>query len=342
VCVVGGRVSGVGVAGLTLGGGYSWFTNQYGLTVDTVQAFELVLPTGALITATATSYSDVFFGLKGGGNNFGIVTNFILQTHQQSQVWGGLIINAGTEFDRLNAAIEAFVANVDDPKAQILPSYTYAAGLPIITNILFYDGPQPPHGIFDEFLAIPSISSDVKTRSFTSLVDNTGSHAIDNLRTFFNTVAVKEWTPSLLNAIVNETLFWGSNLVADSALTIFYDVEPFLPNYLAHTDSHSAWPPSSARSPGAATFPLNLIYTWSLSSFDQDFYEAISASAAHLESLIVQEQGSQLESAPLYPNYAIYGTSLQEMYGENVDVLEELARNYDPEGVMKLAGGFKF
>jgi hypothetical protein len=52
---------------------------------------------------------------------------------------------------------------------------------PIITNILFYDGPQPPQGIFDKFLAIPSISSDVKTRSFTSLVDNTGSHAIDNL-----------------------------------------------------------------------------------------------------------------------------------------------------------------
>jgi len=97
---------------------------------------------------------------------------------------------------------------VDDPKVQILPSYTYAVGLLIITNIIFYDGPRPPQGIFDEFPAIPSISSDVKTRSFTSLVDNTGSHAIDNLTTFFNTVAVKEWTPSLLNAIVNETKHW--------------------------------------------------------------------------------------------------------------------------------------
>ena len=64
VNVVGGRVTGVGVAGFTLGGGYSWKTNQYGLTIDTVQAFELVLPNGTVTVVTATSNADLFFGLK--------------------------------------------------------------------------------------------------------------------------------------------------------------------------------------------------------------------------------------------------------------------------------------
>ena len=64
VNVVGGRVSGVGVAGLTLGGGYSWKTNQYGMTVDTVTAFELVKPNGHVETVTKDSDPSLFFGLK--------------------------------------------------------------------------------------------------------------------------------------------------------------------------------------------------------------------------------------------------------------------------------------
>jgi len=85
VNVVGGRVTGIGVAGFTLGGGtfmaacgnpsktidsillhagYSWKTNQHGLTIDTVTAFELVKPDGDVVTVTHTSQPALFFGLK--------------------------------------------------------------------------------------------------------------------------------------------------------------------------------------------------------------------------------------------------------------------------------------
>ncbi|KAJ7030198.1 hypothetical protein C8F04DRAFT_1186995 [Mycena alexandri] len=80
VVVAGGRVGGVGVAGYTLGGGYSWLTNEVGLTIDTVTAYELVKPNGKIVTVTAASDPDLFFALKGGGNNFGIVTEFTLKT----------------------------------------------------------------------------------------------------------------------------------------------------------------------------------------------------------------------------------------------------------------------
>lgn len=82
VSVVGGRVSGIGVAGFTLGGGgvelhimisqltkatgYSFKSNQYGLTIDTVVAFEVVLPTGIVVNATENENSDLFWGLKVG------------------------------------------------------------------------------------------------------------------------------------------------------------------------------------------------------------------------------------------------------------------------------------
>lgn len=64
VSALGGRAAGVGVAGFTLGGGFSWKTNQYGLAVDSVLALELVLPDGNVITVTSTSYPDLFFALR--------------------------------------------------------------------------------------------------------------------------------------------------------------------------------------------------------------------------------------------------------------------------------------
>ena len=64
--VTGGRTVGPGLGGFTLGGGYSWKTNQYGLTVDTVEAYELVKPDGTVSTVTEGSDSELFFGLKVG------------------------------------------------------------------------------------------------------------------------------------------------------------------------------------------------------------------------------------------------------------------------------------
>ncbi|KAG5650440.1 hypothetical protein H0H81_012279 [Sphagnurus paluster] len=172
VNVVGGRVSGIGVAGFTLGGGYSWLSNQYGLTVDTVQAFEFVKPDGAIVTVTEASDPDLFFGLKGGMNNFGIVTRFTLRTFPQGKVWGGLITYTSPRIPAVSQATAAFSAFVTDPKASIITTYNFVLGQPGMSLLLFYDGPTPATGIFDEFLAIPSFTKDISTRDFISLVQS--------------------------------------------------------------------------------------------------------------------------------------------------------------------------
>lgn len=211
VSVVGGRVTGVGVAGFTLGGGFSFLSNQHGLTIDTVTAFELVLPNGTVTTATDTMNPDLFFALKGGFNNFGIVTQFTLQTYTQGLVWGGLIITLG-EFDALAAATANFYANVTDPKAAIITSFNYDLGASVVEVSMFYDGPTPPDGIFDEFLAIPAITQDISTRSYYSLILRAPSNG---LRGYFHTVSLLELTPSDVSAVVNETNFWVSTLALE-------------------------------------------------------------------------------------------------------------------------------
>jgi FAD/FMN-containing dehydrogenase len=85
--VVGAKTTGVGVGGIVLGGGYSYLSNQYGLSVDNVVSFELVMPNGTVANITNSSNPDLFYGLRGGFNNFGIVTTVTMKTYTQSQVW---------------------------------------------------------------------------------------------------------------------------------------------------------------------------------------------------------------------------------------------------------------
>ncbi|KAL0954252.1 hypothetical protein HGRIS_005380 [Hohenbuehelia grisea] len=345
--VVGGRVSGVGVAGFTLGGGYSWKTNQYGLTVDTVTAYELVKPDGTVATVTHASDPNLFFGLKGGFNNFGIVTKFTLKTFPQTQVWGGLITYTVDQISAVTAAAEAFSSTVTDPKASMISAINYISPLAIlgpvglgVSQLLFYDGPTPPPGIFDAFLSIPHFTKDVSTRSFLSLVQAAPANVASGSRGTFQSSPLLAYSSSVLNAIVNETLFWGTRLSLKTGILISYDVEPFLPSILSHNNGlASAYPASRS----TAYLPLNLYFAWAPGSsiFDQDFQDAIRASAARITQVAKDEGQTGVDTAPIYPNYAISGTPLARIYGSNVAALQTLKQQVDPNNVMGLAGGWK-
>ncbi|KAI1264037.1 hypothetical protein F5Y18DRAFT_94427 [Xylariaceae sp. FL1019] len=109
--VAGAREPQVGVGGFLLGGGNTFYGPQYGLGCDTVVAFEVVLADGNIIVATKDEYSDLFQVLKGGGNNFGIVTKFTMTTLPSTKLWGGFVISPPSVVPRVPEVITNFTAN---------------------------------------------------------------------------------------------------------------------------------------------------------------------------------------------------------------------------------------
>jgi hypothetical protein len=95
-----GIVSSTGVSGLTLGGGTGYLTRKYGLTIDNLLEADVVLADGSVVTAGPDSYADLFWAIRGGGGNFGVVTSFLFQAHPVSTVYAGPIF-----WDATHAAV---------------------------------------------------------------------------------------------------------------------------------------------------------------------------------------------------------------------------------------------
>ena len=102
--VAGGRNGAVGVGGLTLGGGISYFSPSVGFTCDTAVNFEVVLAPGKLVNANATSHPDLFKALKGGTNNFGLVTRIDFNTVPISKILGGSVVYNTTHLEAVFTA----------------------------------------------------------------------------------------------------------------------------------------------------------------------------------------------------------------------------------------------
>ncbi|KAL4730994.1 hypothetical protein ACLX1H_003036 [Fusarium chlamydosporum] len=174
LAAAGGRLSPVGVPGLLLAGGVNFHGNQRGWAADNVLEYELVLSNGTVISVTSESYPDLFWALKGGSNNFGIVTKFRLATFPSEQVYAGVYSVA--DIQGFLKAVANFSAFNTDPLAHIVPQVIAVDEETTIGGaILFYDSDSNPEPeCFRPFFDLTAISNTFEKKTLAQFSDETG------------------------------------------------------------------------------------------------------------------------------------------------------------------------
>ncbi|KAJ4299586.1 hypothetical protein N0V90_004832 [Kalmusia sp. IMI 367209] len=342
LAVVGGRASSVGVSGLTLGGGISHHTNLRGFACDNVAEYEVVTASGLILYATPKQYPDLYWALRGGGPNFGIVTNFKLETFSQGPMWGG---SRDHTPDAIPAARKAFVNMINnaaqDPNAahwMIHAAAQQAPGVKIVSSELEYPkqfSPSSPPAILKEYLAIPAYE------------DNTGNRTLAEI-----TVLLNDSMPA-----GNRQSFWSAAFKNDLGMVDFIGdyffstvAEKFPVASIAYQSISKPALTAMARNGGNALglkaadgpfFHILLAVTWQDASQDTAVYKGAKA---FIDAITAEAKKRNLASSYIYMNYASPYQKVIDGYGSaNVAKLKSIAEKYDPAQIFQKLqpGGFK-
>ncbi|ORX94635.1 hypothetical protein BCR34DRAFT_499113 [Clohesyomyces aquaticus] len=334
LAVIGGRVSSVGVGGLTLGGGVSFFSSMYGLACDNVLSYELVTASGIIINVSQNSFPDIYWALRGGGNNFGIVTQFnVAAIPRAPTMWGGSRVYLADAFPAL---IDAYYnlgvkAKVDGKAHQIL-SFAWSQ-VQLATVELEYADPVPNAPVMAEYNAIPgAIVDQTAVRSLAELtVLLEGPASGSGLRQAFWT-----WTMKLNKGMANVTkniFFEELNAVLDVAgLLPAVSLQVITDPILERTSVRGGNPLGLSPNDGPL---MNVLVAakWENKADDT----RINKFAAKVKDRVLAVATAKVKAHPyLYMNYASPWQNPIASYGAaNKARLEAISKKYDPAGVFK-------
>lgn len=140
LATTGGVVGETGIAGLTLGGGVGWLVRKHGLTCDNLLAVDVVTADGQLRHASPEANQDLFWALRGGGGNFGVVTAFHYQLHEVSTILGGLVIHPRTAARDVIRFHRDFVTSAPEELTSYVGLLTAPDGNPVVALASCYSG----------------------------------------------------------------------------------------------------------------------------------------------------------------------------------------------------------
>ncbi|TRX98021.1 hypothetical protein FHL15_001231 [Xylaria flabelliformis] len=363
LAVNGGRYPSVGVGGVLLGGGIGYFSGSRGWSCDDVVAYEMVLADGRIVNVTAgeannlnsndssmnsskmPDFSDLFWALKGGHNNFGIVTRFHMRTFPMGSAFGGFTSWSGSAQAKFFDALNTYMApggGVDDPNsainafASIVPengsaSYTLA-------NVALYPGDNPNPKALKGFSAIPSsfqiTAENSVYDSWTQVPKLLSAYSNRGTRNLFWTIAYKSDPRAI--SIHNTTVIDGAlqELSQVRGLTIYATWQPI----------SKGWLEISQRGVGDAlaldpevdgTFIAGMITSmWEDEKDDSAVYSFVENAARKIQT---ETEKLGLFNPFVYLNDAAKTQKPYESlgHGKSLPKLRRIRQKYDPEGFLQ-------
>ena len=317
-----------GVAGLTLGGGFGWLSRKYGMTIDNLESAEVVTAAGEVVRASATENTDLFWALRGGSGNFGVVTRFEFRLHPVGpNVLSGLIVYPLSEAKAVLQQYRDFMTKAPDelsvwavlrqaPPLPFLPEAVH--GKEIIALALIYTG--------DPKLGEPLVEPLRKLG--TPLGEHVGVQPYTAWQQAFDPLL----TPGARN-------YWKSHnfsVLDDGLFDVVIEYAKKLPSpqceiffgAIGGATTRPA-PDSAAYAHRDALFVMNVHGRWTDKADDErcirwarDYFKASApfASGGVYVNFLTADEGDRVKAA----------------YGQNYDRLAQIKRKYDPTNLFSM------
>lgn len=317
-----------GIAGLTLGGGFGWISRRFGLTVDNLRAADVITSHGERRRASATEDANLFWAIRGGGGNFGVVTSFEFQLHEVGPtVLAGLVVHPFSDARKVLDHYRAFVATAPEelscwvvlrkaPPLPFLPAEWH--GREVVVLACVYSG---------EIAEGERVLAPLR-RFGQPLADVIGPAPFADFQTAFDPLL----TPGARN-------YWKSHslrALTDGAIDVLLDATGRLPTpateiFVGHLGGAITRVPADSTSYGArdAEFVVNVHGRWEQAAEDEG---GIAWSRGLFDALTPHATGS------VYVNFLTEDEQgrVRAAYGPNYDRLVELKARYDPDNLFRM------
>jgi len=317
-----------GIAGLTLGGGFGWISRTHGLTVDSLISADVVTAAGDTVKASANENADLFWGIRGGGGNFGVVTSFEFQLHPVGpEVLAGLIVHPFADAASVLRAYRDFAAQApDEVTAWVV--LRKAPPLPFL--------PEEVHGTEVVVLAAMYNGDMAEGEKALAPLRAVGNPIADVISPHQFTDFQAAFDPLLAPGARN---YWKSHdfpALGNEALDTILGYVGTLPSpaceiFIAHMGGETSRVPADATAYRGrdAQFIMNVHGRWEDAAADakciawcRELFDATTpfATGAVYVNFMTEEEGQRVEEA----------------YGDGYGRLVELKNKYDPNNMFRL------
>ena len=309
-----GNMGVVGMAGLTLGGGYGPLNGRFGLALDNLLGAEVVLADGRIVIADATHEPELFWALRGGGGNFGVVTSMRVRLHPVHTLIGGLIVFPWSQAAAVWRGLRAVLATAPDEltvQSGLLPG---ADGQPNFFLAPAWSGELAVGERAVDVLAKlgKPLATQVARMTYVEMLGLFDAHVVDGMHWAVRTRTLPEFTPEIIDALVEA----GRTRTSPRTL---------MPIHHCHGASTRIRSDETAFATRREHFMVEIVAGWPPGdgTAHRAWADAVSAALAPYalpggyQNLLGPEDHEQIANA----------------YGDNAIRLLAAKRHYDPDGV---------
>ncbi|KAN0132136.1 hypothetical protein V8E53_010055 [Lactarius tabidus] len=329
------------VAGLLLGGGYGFLIGQYGLVVDNLLQATIVTADGTTLTLSDTENEELFWGIRGGGCNFGVCTEFVLRLHPQRRtVFSGLVVFSTDVLSELMAVLNKWLKNAKENEGMhMILRKDLSFDKVCVTLVLFYNGSEGEgRENYKEFYALKPIYDGAKEIPFEQVNTFADESFAHGMNIYVKSVLESTPTNSVVNSLLEKTL--ELNAAPGNEIDHGYMWELFPPHAVLTRSEDSTSHVRTGRHTTAC------VLKWVKNS--PGVQQAAKHAAHELTDIVAkaeaQASGMDLESNPGYGNFnsdtqehvapgSLDDSNARALFGRNYPRLQRLKAQYDPENI---------